>query len=443
MQSAGVPLYSGYFDHKGPVHHWVYQCGYFIAHSLWGIWVVESLIFLVALSLLYRGTRRFAGRNLAVLGCLVAMCINRYPFYPESLAFELSLAALGTLLLCHEKTISWFAMGALAGTCLFIKQTCIGFFVGVGTLCCLQSTQSVWRKRIVLSVLGASLLVAGVSLVLVANGNFKDFLDCCWLFNIRYSTYVSGGLLGRVLTVLQTHFLLLAIASMSLLLLRNKAALAMLLFLAFELFMLAKAGRFHWYQNIGVYFAASVPVVYLVSQGLVQVVSRAMKIFFFCSAFLVCGGAEFVSGFGVSIVDSIWLSTLCPHQDPVAEISAYINKLPPAKLVVWGSACDLYLKTGRESPLAPYYYFNPVILNERLQDAKLDVSSDEAVIVVDVESTNIERIETVSPTRSCALLNSIRTYVKTKCRRIPFSDSAYRVYVPGQLLLGEASGTDK
>ena len=88
-----------------------------------------------------------------------------------------------------------------------------------------------------------------------------------------------------------------------------------------------------------------------------------------------------------------------------------IAALPEAGLFVWGSKCEVYARTGRKNPLAPYYYYVPFNAPGFLSQAFLD---------------GVAAKLTETP---CIILDAMDGELALDCRRGYYANDPFRMYL--------------
>ena len=365
IQAEGGRLYRDFFDHKGPIFLGLNWIGYALCPGGMGMAVVEYVVYSMALSLLYFGIVRRLGVMTAFWFCAGMLLIPVLPNRPETFAVELSIAGLGLLLLSGWRPWGWLLCGALGALVFFSKQTSIGFFVGVGVFSLICQTK-VRRSPLVAYVLGGLAAMAAVVGMLALKGTLGDYLECCFRFNsiygnfrkflaFRFFGFAEGLSIGLVMATAAIGFGWRKARELGM---AVPLVVAWVVFFLWD-FALLVLGQGPWdYQFAVSLTALYLPVMLLLAANPPCKAARWVVLVALLGAFLP--RLQTVS-------ENVWHKIAHGVRKPrfgiteanYGKIVSRISSLPDGGLFVWGSKCDVYARTGRKNPLAPYYYDVP------------------------------------------------------------------------------------
>ena len=366
IQADGGRLYRDFFDHKGPIFLGLNWFGYALCPGGWGIAAVEYVVYALAMALLYFGIVRRFGANAAFWFCAGLLLIPAWPNRPETFAMEMSVAGLGVLLLGGWRAWSWALCGVLGALVFFSKQTSVGFFVGVGVFALIQFFRQ--HRAPLLAYVGGGLLAMAVIVgALFAKGTFGDYWECCFRFNsiyggnfrqflaLRFFGFAEGLSVGLVLATAAIGFGWGKAKELGM------AVPLVVAWSAFFLwdFALLVLGQGPWGYQFAVSQAALyLPVLLLLAANPPCKAARCVVLVALLAAFLPRLQ---------TISENVWHKIAHGARKPsfgiteanYDKIVSRIAELPEGGLFVWGSKCDVYARTGRKNPLAPYYYYVP------------------------------------------------------------------------------------
>lgn len=207
----GGVMYRDFFDHKGPVFHFLNGLGWMIHEGYIGPWIVFSAVHIISVCVLFLGVLRLGGAWRASFSCIIVSMIPYLMDYPESLVFDMSVLAIGALCICRAGFKAMVIAGSAAAVSFLSKQTNIGCFVGIGAWLVLNSVFSGQRIRS-LKLLGTYLLsgVLVIALAIVGIWLFWD-VSSWWNCTFRYNSFMATGV-----TINSIHSLLLVLQGTSL-----------------------------------------------------------------------------------------------------------------------------------------------------------------------------------------------------------------------------------
>ena len=385
LRDRGVPLYQGFFDHKGPFFHEIYYLSHRFNGGVWGVWLFETLLIGLSALLMYRAlAKRFEG-FLPVVWQLGLMVVSVLYYYPDGLSMELIALSLALTIGWGENPYVQFLNGVLA-VCVFLsKSTFVGFYMALGIW--LLGNPRTWNRALPAYVAGG-LVSLGVSVgLLAAKGILPAFWDCCIHFNALYAAdlnHASSSWLG-VLRHCKNVLPLALLCVYPCWRLKAKVGppllVAWLFFLFWSLWSSSKA-------IIGPNGTAAARLAfYLPSLFLIAMLDRSQQtpreevpcrrstIRWF---FLVAMGLYFTFAPGVLHFFQTQLIRLgtgrvsSEGEEKNIYLAQYLNTLPDAPVLSIGmSGLDLYSMTNRVNAI-PYCYGIPFLIDGYLTEDRLD-----------------------------------------------------------------------
>ena len=201
--------YRDAWDHKQPLTYFLFALSLLLgSHTLWGIWAIEWVFLLVAGIAGYFWLTRVAPRWISLLAVLAAfLTLNAviWGFSLEELSLPFQVLALAGLTALLSRPRTWrgaagigLALGALAGTVFFLKQSLVGLslviavYLGLRALLC--------REVRCLHALGGmaagfALIAAGILIYFWRVGALEDYWTAAFAFNLQYANL---GLVERL-----------------------------------------------------------------------------------------------------------------------------------------------------------------------------------------------------------------------------------------------------
>lgn len=448
LQTQGKLMYVDFFDHKGPVFHFMNYVGYAVTGNGWGVWMIESGIMLTSVIWCFVVLKKVMGRLCACLFCIGMMPVMMSSFnYPETFCVWYSLLALALALSGVEGVmpqLSFAMAGILGAMAFFSKQTCIGAFVAIAVLLLVLAWRNRNRRAWLFSyVSGGMLASALIVLILWIDGNLAAFYDCCFRFNLVYSRAVDCDLYDSLVKVFQREWVLFCMVGVVLCVMVLQNGAIKLFYFAWaagflwELFFLVRTGRLYDYQFHGLrmcLYLSFVPVVCSMCKSK-MVKSRWLAVFGLLGLILVLHGPGFIRHAVVSVARLPRILRQ-GYSSQYSSIVKRIKTLPDSYLFVWGNTCDVFSLTGRHNPL-PYYYWAPVGLKGYNDEPKANelvrrIEKSSPCIILDTAKTiglDNESIFSVD-VRDSDFKRLLRDYVTRTCVEVTNDDDTYHLYLP-------------
>ena len=364
----GGRLYQDVFDHKGPFFLWLYVLGWQLAGVL-GYWIIFSCLWTCASVMFYFGILRCRIPVLSAIGFALSATI--FPLvqgYPETLVSALVLLVLGCLFLTSSSKYLIYAeiFAGLCGAAVFFsKQTCCGFFLGLGLFFLLAHRFRDLIYYITGGILG--LLLGGA--LMCMNGMFDEYLEFNWVFNARYAIPFGFWMFRRVFHILNLYGGEMIFGAAVLMALawrwrdcgRNfwSYAIAIGAWLACDFFAIIRGWGVGEHQVQSLVFSCVCILPFMWRK-----ISRA-DIFWTCTFYM----AIIVSPLVMKI------HTSCHAHEIDAPRRALITKLkslPHAPLLVWENQCRFQLETGRSCLFAPYVQVVPLVVRNGIPETTAD-----------------------------------------------------------------------
>ena len=459
LQCRGVPLYEGFFDHKGPFFHGIYYLSHRVSGGVWGDWLVETFLIGLSVILMYRAlAKRFSG-YFPVLWQLGFLAISVFYYYPDGLSMELIALSLALTIGWGEKPSVQFLNGILA-VCVFLsKSTFVGFYValGIGLL-----ADSRTRKHTFPAYAAGGLLSLGVALgLLYTKGILPAFWDCCIHFNALYAADLNHSN-SPWLGVLRHCKNLFPLAALSLYVCWRRRTrrtrmdvpllIAWLFFLLWSLWSASKA-------IIGPNGTAAARLAfYLPSFFLIEILDQSgdtspegvrrlkvTKCLFYGAFALYFTFAPGVPGFFRTQLTRFGTGRFSSEEKNLP-LACYLNTLPEAPLLSLGmSGVDLYTLTNRVNAI-PYCYAIPFLIDgylteERLDDLIRQIDEGKPCVFVDypggfvggvMDTELVSDRPFIGKTRHVAFLAKLRDYLTEHHFEAKVFDGGIRVFLPNQ-----------
>ena len=367
----GGRLYSDVFDHKGPFFLWLYVVGWQLA-GVWGYWIIFSSLWTIASVIFYLGVLRCRIPVFHATGCaLAATFFPIIPGCPESLTSTFVMLVLGCIFLTFSgKKLAYAELfaGACGAAVFFSKQTCCGFFFGLGLFFIL-----VHRFRDLFCYMAGGFLGLVVGVVwMCLSGTFDGYVESNWLFNVRYAIPFGFWMFRRVLyfLILYGAGMVFGMAVTILMLWRCKAntrcwpyVIAVGAWLACDWFAIIRGWGVgeHQVRAFAFSFVCLLPFV----------VNRHGRIgdFLMCMLYL----AIVISPLAVNFRTARHIHEI---DAPRRALVAKLKGLPDAPLVTWENRCRFQLETGRPCLLAPYVQVVPLVVRDGIPEKKGECLKD-------------------------------------------------------------------
>lgn len=194
--SGEVP-YQDIWDHKGPILYFINALGVLISPgSQWGIWLVESLLLSFASVISYKVGKKIFGKDVAILGSLfwiTSLPLIRKANLSENYYLVIQILIIYLFYKTQEKEHRkkyYFGIGVLSAIGFLIRPNLIGVPIAIGLIWLGQllfdKKGKDFLKKIGPTFSGAASLFGVVSLYLIANNTFTDFVDQAFRFNFLY-----------------------------------------------------------------------------------------------------------------------------------------------------------------------------------------------------------------------------------------------------------------
>ncbi|MBR2584984.1 MAG: glycosyltransferase [Thermoguttaceae bacterium] len=458
LQTRGVALYRGFFDHKGPFFHSVYHLSFLLTRSIWGVWFAESLLCGLSIFLMYWALTKRTGCFLSSLWCIGLIVGVEYGFYlPDRFSAELSVLGLALLIGWGNRTSIHFLNGCIASLVFFSKPTYVIFFVAVGLYLLIDAFRKRRISYLLAYVAGGLLTLVFFIAVMYAKGILPAFWDCCIRFNALYAADLNHQPCP-LLKVIRYCRYMLPLTLFSLFVgckYRRKvdlsAAVCWLIFVSWAVWCSSKG--WIWSNDCTLArFALFLPA--LLPVGLWGIPRKRCRSIHFClllALFLVfnCGFRYFYKLNVQSLIHAVAIRHDPLPTDPVID---FIRTQPDSSLFAWGLPGlerGFNTKTGRPNPTA-FYYRMPFMIDgyftqERIDDfiARLDAASP-CIFVFSYGDPLTERESTVlcGKERPVLVLDRIRGYVRENHYLAKKFDDGRTVYFPNQWRDDPAVKTD-
>lgn len=205
----GIIPYRDFFDHKGPVLFMINALGYVFSNTRLGLFLVQSILFSISLSLAYLTLRQFIRPMYSVIILAVMILYLGMVFGEGNLSEEYSLPFVFCMLLFQAK---WLRnqRKAMAEKSAISHPTIYSFIYGfcimiiafirinnalipcVGILCIVWflARQKRWKmilQNALFVILGALVVFIPAAVYFYINNAFVSFMNGTFLFNLSYS----------------------------------------------------------------------------------------------------------------------------------------------------------------------------------------------------------------------------------------------------------------
>ena len=359
----GGRLYSEVFDHKGPFFLWLYVVGWRLAGT-WGYWIIFSCLWTVASAIYYLGVLRYRGSALFATACAIAATIfPLVPGYPETFASAIALLVIGCMLLTFSgKRMLWvdFLAGLCGAAVFFSKQTCCGFFLGIGLLFLLTRLY----RDLFCYVAGGIIGLAVGFACMYLSGTFCGYVECNWLFNAKYAIPFGTWMFGRTFSFFTMH---------------GPGVVFGIAVAAFAVWSNRTRDRFWAYVlAAGAWIACD---WFAIIRGW-SVSDHQVKAFMFsfvCLLPFVLSWTGRVANYWIGmfyaavvaapLVTNVHVARHVDETDaPRRALISKLKTLPDAPLVTWDNRCRFQLETGRSCLLAPYVQVVPLVVRDGIPE---------------------------------------------------------------------------
>lgn len=205
----GIIPYRDFFDHKGPVLFMINALGYVFSNTRLGLYLVQSVIFSISLSLAYLTVRQFVNKKYSVIILVVMILYLGMVFGEGNLSEEYSLPFIFCMLLFQAKWLKK-QQKANAEKVVISHPKIYSFIYGfcfmmialirinnalipcVGILCIVWflARQKQWKmifQNALFVIFGALVVFIPVAAYFYVNNAFVSFMNGTLLFNFQYS----------------------------------------------------------------------------------------------------------------------------------------------------------------------------------------------------------------------------------------------------------------
>ncbi len=194
---SGKVLYRDLWAHRGPVVFFINALGVlFTPGSLWGIWMIESAFIFFASILSYRLINNLYGKLPAVL--TTSLWLSYFTLV-RSLNFSENYYVLFQFLLLYlfqkagssenrRKYDFWIGVAAALGFMIRANMVVITIVIILLWLWQMVTTKKFkeYLQTFLFAGLGAFTVIGGISIYLISNGAFSQFIEQAFLFNFSY-----------------------------------------------------------------------------------------------------------------------------------------------------------------------------------------------------------------------------------------------------------------
>lgn len=385
--------YTDFWDHKPPGIFLVNAAGLAAGAGRWGVWGLETLLFLGSSIAMFAALRKHVAPIAAFLATafVVLACRNTAFFVSgnltESYGVCLVMTLLATVLSWPRSPAAWFVAGSLAGMVFLLKPTCVATPLILGILCVMRVMHQRSKGVCLVGFAGGGLCIIFATLAWLAwSGVWGEFWKACYEYNRLYvelqhhrisvlhkwwRTLWAAEPLGIV--GLSGFAVLAAVLHMLTIHARHKnsslilAAWAVILGVPLELWMAGLPGtvRGHYYMTVlpllGLGLALWVDFAKQASASLFPH-SSVHKVFL--NLLLICIPATAMSG-SLSLIESkntLTGQSRVEFNRDDSEIVPLVNTAPrTTPLLVWGAETWLNFISQRPCPTR-YTYMYPLTI---------------------------------------------------------------------------------
>ena len=439
----GGRLYSEVFDNKGPFFLWLYVAGWRLAGA-WGYWIIFSCLWAVASAMFYLGVLRCRGSAMFATGCALAATIfPLVPGLPETLASALALLVIGcTLMTFPGKKMLWvdFLAGLCGAAVFFSKQTCGGFFLGLGLLLLLTR-----RYRDLLCYVAGGISGLAVGFVCMYMGGTLDgYLRYNWLFNAKYAIPFGAWMLRRSFSFFTVYGpgVVFGITVAAFAVWRNRTrdrfwiyVLAAVAWVACDWFSIIRG----WWVTQHQVRAFAFSFVCLLPFAMPRPFRAEMS--WMCMFYLATIASPLVEGIHAA-------RHIHETDAPRRALISKLKSLPDAPLVTWGSRCRFQMETGRPCLLAPYVQVVPLVVQDGIPEEEGRVLIEKLCTVPFVLLETQEReaawMRGIPRHRKDSITDifykEVAAVRDSRMVELPSPDPEYRLYISKELVVSCAAG---
>lgn len=211
----GLP-YRDVWDHKPPGIYYLNVLGLILGgHSLWGIWIIQTLFVATAIVLGFALMKKALGIVPSLFGSVAWIStlglLLIWDNYPEEYALPLQFASLYFYYQAERsqqssrgRALAMASIGILAAACFLLKPTLIGTQLAIALLLVYRSHFAKRRPARILHDLGAVclgilLVLAPVTAYFSAQGALGEAVDAIFRYGVLYS---AAPVVDRLLSVI-------------------------------------------------------------------------------------------------------------------------------------------------------------------------------------------------------------------------------------------------
>ena len=195
----GQVMYKDLYDHKGPIIFLINALAILINEQI-GLFLVEIMFFWIGTIFIFKTSKIFLDNKKSFICCSIYLFFSFICLYggnyTEEYAINIMCVALYYIIKIiyqkEDKKHYWIIIGATFLLDFLIKPTYISVYVAFGIAEIIFAIKEKRFKQLLSNVpyilIGTLIVVIPLGIYFIMNNNFKDFIEACFLMNMKYSS---------------------------------------------------------------------------------------------------------------------------------------------------------------------------------------------------------------------------------------------------------------
>lgn len=195
----GQVVYKDLYDHKGPIIFLINALAILINEQI-GLFLLEIIFFWIGTIFIFKTSKIFLDNKKSFICCSIYLFFSFICLYggnyTEEYAINIMCVALYYIIkIIHQreyKKYYWMIIGTTFLLDFLIKPTYISVYVAFGIAEIIFAIKEKRFKQLLSNVpyilIGTLIVVIPLGIYFIMNNNFKDFIEACFLMNMKYSS---------------------------------------------------------------------------------------------------------------------------------------------------------------------------------------------------------------------------------------------------------------
>ena len=194
----GQVMYKDLYDHKGPIIFLINALAILINEQI-GLFLVEIMFFWIGTIFIFKTSKIFLDNKKSFICCSIYLFFSFICLYggnyTEEYAINIMCVALYYIIkIIHQreyKKYYWMIIGTTFLLDFLIKPTYISVYVAFGIaeiiFAIKEKRFKLLLKNVLYILIGILIVAIPIGIYLIINNNFNEFIEACFLMNIKYS----------------------------------------------------------------------------------------------------------------------------------------------------------------------------------------------------------------------------------------------------------------